>query len=107
MLIYQPTPLLHRINGNNLPSMSDFRDVVKGPAYTGPDDKTILDLVSDYGTQRGCFLSAITKQIGPATAAWTETLDEKLARLVNEGKLKEFTKLNQRYLEIKGKIEAN
>lgn len=100
MLIYQPAPLLNRFNIDNFHSMSDFKDVVKGPTYTGPDDKTILDLVSDFGTQRGCFYSFISKETGPATAGWSETLDEKLARLVNEGKLSESTKLNQRYFEI-------
>jgi hypothetical protein len=80
--------------------MSDFKQVVKGPTYTGPDDATILNVITAYGTQRGCFHSYIVKHFGPGTAAWTETLDEKLARLVRQGKLTESVKIRKRYFQI-------
>lgn len=67
--------------------MIDFRTVTKGPTYTGPSDSTLLYHITGFGSRKGCTLHELHKHFGQDAPYYTETLTQKITRLVNAGQL--------------------
>lgn len=81
---------------------SDFRDVVKGPTYEGPDEKTVIQVISSWGQRSGCRFEELRKEFGPDRPTWKETLDEIIARAVSEGRLTDGFRGRSRWIGIAG-----
>jgi hypothetical protein len=79
---------------------SDFRDVVKGPDYLGPDYKTLLSVLTAFGQRKGCRFEELRREFGPDTASWKETLEELITRGVKEGHLRDTTRGMTRWIEV-------
>lgn len=71
---------------------SDFRDVVKGPDYQGPDYKTLLTVLTAFGQRKGCRFEELRREFGPDTASRKEILEELIARGAKEGHLRDTTR---------------